>query len=75
MTYFIGLDVSKYKHDCFIMDENGNVIKGSLSFDNDAIGFNTLLNELQKLDSKIEKRIGLESTGHYGDNLICFLFR
>ena len=73
MTYFIGLDVSKYKHDCFIMDENGNVIKGSLSFDNDAIGFNTLLNELQKLDPKIEKRIGLESTGHYGSNLKRFL--
>lgn len=73
MTYFIGLDVSKYKHDCFIMDENGNVIKDSFSFNNDAEGFNTLLNELQKLDPKKEKRIGLESTGHYGSNLKIFL--
>ena len=73
MTCFIGLDVSKYKHDCFIMDENGNVIKDSFSFANDAEGFNTLLNELQKLDPVQEKRIGLESTGHYGSNLKIFL--
>ena len=73
MTCFIGLDVSKYKHDCFIMDENGNVIRDPFSFTNDAIGFNTLLNELQKLDPNQEKRIGLESTGHYGSNLKIFL--
>lgn len=73
MTYFVGLDIAKYKHDCFIMDENGNVIKDSFSFSNDSEGFNTLLNELQKLDPNQEKRIGLESTGHYGSNLKIFL--
>ena len=73
MTYFIGLDIAKYKHDCFIMDENGNAIKDSFSFRNDSEGFNTLLNELQKLDPNQEKRIGLESTGHYGSNLKIFL--
>ena len=73
MTRFIGLDIAKYKHDCFIMDENGNVITDSFSFSNDAEGFNTLLNELQKLDPIQEKRIGLESTGHYGSNLKIFL--
>ncbi len=73
MTYFIGLDLSKYKHDCFIMDENGEVIKDSFSFANDIIGFNTLLNVLNSLDPKHEKRIGLEATGHYGSNLKIFL--
>lgn len=73
MTYFIGLDLSKYKHDCFIMDENGEVIKDSFSFANDIIGFNTLLNVLNNLDPKHEKRIGLEATGHYGSNLKIFL--
>ena len=50
MTYFIGLDLAKYKHDCFIMNEYGDVILETFSFDNNIIGFNTLLNELQKLD-------------------------
>lgn len=73
MTYFIGLDLSKYKHDCFITNENGEVIKDTFSFNNDFIGFNTLLNVLQSLDSIQEKRIGLEATGHYGSNLKIFL--
>ena len=73
MTYFIGLDLAKFKHDCFVMNENGEIIKDSFSFTNDSIGFNTLLNELQSLDSIQEKRIGLEATGHYGSNLKIFL--
>ena len=73
MTYFIGLDLAKYKHDCFVMNENGEVIKDSFSFSNDSTGFNTLLNELQFLDPDQEKRIGLEATGHYGSNLKMFL--
>ena len=73
MTYFIGLDIAKYKHDCFIMDENGVVIKDSFSFKNDQSGFNTLLDVLKTLDPIQEKRIGLEATGHYGSNLKIFL--
>lgn len=73
MTYFIGLDISKYKHDCFIMNEYGDAIIEEFSFDNNIIGFNTLLNELQKLDPSFEKKIGLEATGHYGLNLKIFL--
>ena len=69
MTYFIGLDLAKYKHDCFIMDENGDVIKDSFSFTNDSNGFNTLLNVLSNLDPNQEKRIELEATGHYGSNI------
>ena len=75
MTYFIGLDLSKYKHDCFIMNENGEAIRDSFSFENNAEGFNTLLDVLNSLDSNQEKRIGFESTGHYGSNLKMFLER
>ena len=75
MTYFIGIDIAKYKHDCFIMDQNGEVIRDSFSFTNDSEGFNTLLNVLNSLDSNQEKRIGFESTGHYGSNLKIFLER
>lgn len=73
MTYYVGLDLAKYKHDCFVMDENGEVIQDSFSFNNDIIGFNTLLNVLNTLDPNQEKRIGLEATGHYGSNLKIFL--
>ena len=73
MTCFIGLDLSKFKHDCFIMDEHGEVVRNSFSFTNDREGFNTLLNVLNDLDPFHEKRIGFESTGHYGSNLKLFL--
>lgn len=74
MTYYVGLDLAKYKHDCYIMDEKKETIIDSFSFTNDLIGFNTLLNVLNNtLDPNQEKRIGLEATGHYGSNLKIFL--
>lgn len=73
MTYFIGIDIAKYKHDCFIMDQDGAVIRDSFSFSNDKTGFALLLSVLDSLDPSYEKRIGFESTGHYGLNLMCFL--
>jgi len=73
--YLIGIDISKYKHDCFIATETGEVIKDSFSFDNDAKGFGQLLDVLQALDPSQTKRIGLEATGHYGYNLKVFLDR
>lgn len=71
--YFIGIDISKYKHDCFIMDDNGQVIRDSFSFDNSQEGFNILLDVLKSLDCSQIIKIGLEATGHYGNNLKLFL--
>ena len=71
--YFIGIDISKYKHDCFIMNENNQVIRGSFSFHNSQEGFNTFLDVLKSLDRSQEIKIGLEATGHYGNNLKLFL--
>ena len=71
--YFIGIDISKYKHDCFIMNENNQVIRGSFSFDNSQEGFKTFLDVLKSLDRSQEIKIGLEATGHYGNNLKLFL--
>ena len=69
--YFVGIDISKFKHDCAIVDELGDVITPSWSFRNDREGF-SLLKEL--LDALVgEKKIGLEATGHYGQNLKLFL--
>lgn len=69
--YFVGIDISKFKHDCAIFDELGNVVTSSWSFHNDREGFSLLKELLTALDG--EKRIGLEATGHYGQNLKLFL--
>lgn len=69
--YFVGIDISKFKHDCAIVDELGDVITPSWSFQNDYEGFSLLRELLGALDG--EKKIGLESTGHYGQNLKLFL--
>ena len=71
--YFVGIDISKYKHDCFICTETGEVIEENLSFTNTNEGFNQLLNLLKSLDNSQEIRIGFEATGHYGMNLKLFL--
>ena len=71
--YFVGIDISKYKHDCFICTETGEVIEENLSFRNTDDGFIQLLNLLKSLDNSQEIRIGFEATGHYGMNLKLFL--
>ena len=69
--YFVGIDISKFKHDCAIVDELDDVITPSWSFQNDREGFSLLKELLDALDG--EKKIGLEATGHYGQNLKLFL--
>ena len=71
--YFVGIDISKYKHDCFICTETCEVIEENLSFTNTNEGFIQLLNLLKSLDNSQEIRIGFEATGHYGMNLKLFL--
>ena len=69
--YFVGIDISKFKHDCAIIDELGDVITPSWSFQNDCEGFSLFRELLDALDG--ETKIGLEATGHYGQNLKLFL--
>ena len=71
--YFVGIDISKYKHDCFICTETGEIIEENLSFTNTNEGFIQLLNLLKSFDNPKEIRIGFEATGHYGMNLKLFL--
>lgn len=66
---YIGIDISKYKHDCFIATET---VSHQFSFENNQAGFNELLNHFKPL-VKQEMIIGLEATGHYGENLKSFL--
>ena len=68
---FVGIDVAKDKHDCYICDSDGNVIKEAFSFDNNIDGFNLLLSFLPETSDNVKVR--LEATGHYSLNLINFL--
>lgn len=69
---YVGIDISKYKHDCFICSGTGEVIVENLSFDNNQKGFQQFLDLLKPYDNS-NVHIGLEATGHYGLNLKLFL--
>ena len=62
--YYIGIDISKFKHDCAVIDGDGDVVTSSWSFGNDHEGFALLKELLDALEG--EKRIGFEATGHMG---------
>lgn len=66
--YFIGIEVSKYKHGCFI-----TIAIKAFQFDNNRLGFDLFLSTLKALDQIQEIRIGLEATGRYGMNLKRFI--
>lgn len=69
---YVGIDISKYKHDCFICSNTGEVIVENLSFENNQKGFQQFADLLKPYDNS-NVRIGLEATGHYGLNLKLFL--
>lgn len=71
--HLIAFDISKHKHDCIIMDEFGNITTPWFTFNNDHEGFMYFKSVYDSLDHTQVIRIGLEATGHYGNNLKNFL--
>lgn len=71
--YYVGIDISKYKHDCFILDQSGNTVVNDFVFANSAEGFDSLSTLLSSIASPDELKIGFEATGHYTSNLKRFL--
>ena len=69
---YVGIDVAKTTHYAAVADSNGAVLVEPFAFDNDASGFSKLLEKLMGF-SKEQIVIGLESTGIYSENIICFL--
>ena len=70
----IGIDVSKDKHDCFILSSEGEVLADAFTVPNTMEGFTTLLERIQDCTTPQDKiRVGLEATGHYSYNLLGFL--
>lgn len=70
MTYFVGIDIAKHHHDCFILNHHGEIFHKPFRFDNSFEGFKVFLSVLDKLSASNEIiKIGFEATGHYGNNL------
>ena len=72
MIYYVGIDISKYKHDFCIISNAGELIVENSSFQNNKIGFQSLLDQLKPYN-KSDIRIAFEATGHYSLNLELFL--
>ena len=70
MDFYVGIDVSKFKHTVAIIDQNGEVRKKSFNISNSLEGFDSLLNELGLLGQKEQIKIGMEATGHYMNCLV-----
>ncbi len=71
---YIGIDVAKDKHDCFITNSNGEVLFKVFTISNNLDGFTHLYQMIESVIEDISKvKVGLEATGHYSYNLLGFL--
>ena len=71
---YVGIDVAKDKHDCFITNSDGEVLFKSFTIPNNREGFETLFQKVQSVSDDLTKvKVGLEATGHYSYNLLGFL--
>lgn len=71
---YIGIDVAKYKHDCFVTNQDGEVLMSPFTISNTMNGFNELISRIHSITSNpAEIKIGLEATGHYTCNILGFL--
>lgn len=73
-TYYVGIDVSKFKHTCCIIDGDGEIIKKSFDFSNSKEGFDSLIEIFKSIDrSSSLFQIVMEATGHYHECLFRYL--
>lgn len=69
---YVGIDIAKLNHFASAISSDGEVLIEPFKFTNDNDGFLLLLSKLSSFD-KSSLIIGLESTAHYGNNLLAFL--
>ena len=69
---YVGIDIAKLNHFASAISSDGEELIKPFKFTNDNDGFHLLISKLDPLD-KDSLIIGLESTAHYGDNLVRYL--
>ena len=71
---YVGIDVAKDKHDCFITNSDGEVLFPVFTIQNNRDGFDDLFSRIQSISSDVSNiKVGLEATGHYSYNLLGYL--
>ena len=71
---YAGIDVAKDKHDCFIMNSEGEILCDVFTVPNNTEGFNDLFQKITSTSEDLSKvKVGLEATGHYSYNILGFL--
>ena len=71
---YVGIDIAKDKHDCFITNSDGEVLFKPFTIPNNREGFETLFQRIESVTEDLSKvKVGLEATGHYSYNLLGFL--
>lgn len=71
---YVGIDVAKDKHDCFITNSDGEALFHVFTIPNNREGYNNLYQKISSLNSDFSQiKVGLEATGHYNYNLLGFL--
>lgn len=71
---YVGIDIAKLNHFASALSSDGEIMLQPFKFTNDYDGFHLLAQKLDSFDSD-ELIIGLESTAHYGNNLVEFLVK
>ena len=73
---YVGIDVAKDKHDCYITNSDGEALFSAFTIRNNKYGFNELYENIMSVASSAEDvRVGLEATGHYSYNLLSYLVK
>ena len=70
---YVGIDIAKNTHWASAMNSDGEILLEPFSFQNNNEGFQKFISKLSNFD-KQKMLIGLESTAHYGENIISYLF-
>ena len=71
---YVGIDVAKDKHDCFITNSDGEVLFKAFTIANNLTGFTELYQKIESVMEDVSKvKVGLEATGHYSYNLLGYL--
>ena len=69
---YVGIDIAKLNHFASAFSSEGEVLIEPFKFTSGGDGFQLLVSKLKSLDSD-SIIIGLESTTHYGGNLVGYL--
>ena len=79
MVVSVGIDVSKDKHDCFIVSSEGEVLADVFTIPNTMDGFHCLLQRIRDCTAPQDKiKVGLEATMSPGATMsiwICLCLR